>query len=302
MVGESLLGRARTVGNLGGSVYSARKLLRAVQAEMVIGLGGYASVPVLIAARSLGLHTAIHECNASPGLANRLLGRIVDRVYLGFEAAAAEFRSQRTVVTGNPVRSDVASLVKEKHEPPCRERPVRILITGGSQGSAFLNHQAPALLRRLMDHDFSLEVRHQSGEDQLALVRGVYKRVGLTALVTTFIDDIAEAYRWADFAITCAGAATLSELAIAGLPALLVPLSSAARDHQTSNAAAFASAAGLCWVNEAAWQPEVLVSKIGALLSHHGQWLQASELLREAAKPYADDALVAGCEAAMLGR
>ena len=145
MVGRNLLGKAMTAGNLGGAIHRARRLLRSVRAELVIGLGGYPSVPVLIAARSLGLRTAIHECNAAPGMANKLLGRIVDRVYLGFEAATAQFRTERTLVTGNPVRADVAALAGEKRNPPGRGRPARIFVTGGSQGSAFLNREAPAL-------------------------------------------------------------------------------------------------------------------------------------------------------------
>jgi len=302
MAGQSLLVKARTVANLTGAVHRARKLLRAVRADMVIGLGGYASVPVLIAARSLGLHTAIHECNAVPGLANKLLGRIVDRVYLGFNVAAVEFQSRHTLVTGNPVRSDVASLAEEKHYPPTTGRRARILITGGSQGSAFLNRQVPALLSRLSDLDFDIEVRHQAGELEVELVRRAYEHAGLRAEVTPFVEDIVDAYRWADFAITCAGAATLSELAIVALPALLVPLSSAPRNHQMYNAAAFANAAGTCWVNEDDWQPDALVPRIGALLRHQAQWMEASRRLRQAAKPDAGRLLVADCEASMGNR
>ena len=134
MAGENLLGKARTVGNLGGAVGRARKLLRTARAELVIGLGGYASVPVLLAARSLGLRTAIHESNATPGLANKLLERIVDRVYLGFDEAAPHFQSQLALATGNPIRPDVALLGEHERRPPERERPVRILITGGFSG------------------------------------------------------------------------------------------------------------------------------------------------------------------------
>jgi UDP-N-acetylglucosamine--N-acetylmuramyl-(pentapeptide) pyrophosphoryl-undecaprenol N-acetylglucosamine transferase len=205
-------------------------------------------------------------------------------------------------VIGNPVRPDVALLAEDKRSPPGRERPVRILVTGGSQGSAFLNRHAPALLRRLSDDVFTLEMRHQAGEDEVEAVRDAYERAGLRASVTSFVDDIASAYRWADFAITCAGAATLSELAIAALPALLVPLSSAARNHQVSNAATFASAAGICWVNEETWRPDALVPKIATLLRHQGLWLDASARLRQAAKPHAGRTLVADCEAAMPER
>jgi len=287
--------------NLAGAFFRARKLLRAAQTELVIGLGGYASVPVLFAARSLKLRTAIHECNADPGLANKLLGRIVDRVYLGFDVAAAHFRARKTLVIGNPVRSDVALLAEAERRPPGHDRPVNILVTGGSQGSTFLNRHAPALFRRLSDDGLNLEIRHQAG-DHTEIARAAYEQAGLRAFVSSFVDDIASAYRWADFAITCAGAATLSELAAGALPALLVPLSSAARNHQESNAATFASTAGSCWVHESAWNPDTLAPKIAALLNHQGMWLEASARLRRAAKPHAGRMLVADCEAAMPDR
>ena len=299
MVGRNLLGKAFTIGNLGGAIHRARRLLRSVSAELVIGLGGYPSVPVLIAARSLGLRTAIHECNAAPGLANKLLGRIVDRVYLGFEVAAAQFRTKRTLVTGNPVRFDVAALAEERRMPPGRGRPVHIFITGGSQGSAFFNQEAPALLKRLLEYDLKLEVRHQCGNSELEPIRDAYRRAGLAAVVTPFVDDIAATYRWADFAVSCAGAATLSELAMAALPALLVPLASAARNHQVSNAIAFANVAGTCWVDEEAWKPDGVAASVATLLRDQGLWSAASARLRRAAMPYAGRTIVEDCEASM---
>jgi len=302
MVGENLLGKGRTLANIGGAFLSARKLLQAAHAELVIGLGGYASVPVLMAARSLGLHTAIHECNADPGLANKLLSRIVDRVYLGFETAAAHFQQNHSLVIGNPVRPDVALLAADKRHPPAGDRPARLLVTGGSQGSAFLNRKVPELLKRLSSDGFTLDIRHQAGEQDVQAVRSSYQQAGLRATVSSFVDDIAASYQWADFAITCAGAATLSELAVAGVPSLLVPLSSAARNHQVSNAATFAAASGSCWVSESSWQPDNLASEIARLLRHQRLWLEASARLRQAAKPHAARMLVDDCEAAIAQR
>ena len=212
LVGESLLGKARTVGSLGGAVIRARRMLIEAKPDLVIGFGGYASVPTMLAARSLRVPTAIHECNAVAGLANKMLGRFVDRVYLGFEAAAGQFQAGRALVTGNPVRPDVGALAARPHHPPSPGQPSRILVTGGSQGSPFLNRHVPALLSRLAAGGLTLEVLHQSGQTDCESVREAYRNAGLKASVIPFVDDMAEAYQWADFAIACSGAATLAEV------------------------------------------------------------------------------------------
>jgi UDP-N-acetylglucosamine--N-acetylmuramyl-(pentapeptide) pyrophosphoryl-undecaprenol N-acetylglucosamine transferase len=161
IVGENLPGKMRAIATLGNGVLAARHKLLAAGADLVIGFGGYASVPTILAARSLGLPTAIHESNAVAGLANRMLGRFVDRVYLGFDAAAAQFPAGRALVTGNPVRSDVQALAAQLHHPPSPQRPCHILVTGGSQGSAFLNREMPKFLKRLADANLEIKVFHR---------------------------------------------------------------------------------------------------------------------------------------------
>jgi UDP-N-acetylglucosamine--N-acetylmuramyl-(pentapeptide) pyrophosphoryl-undecaprenol N-acetylglucosamine transferase len=302
IVGESLLGKVRTVGGLGTAVMRARQLLIEAKPELVIGFGGYASVPTMLAARSLGVPTAIHECNVVAGLANKMLGRFVDRIYLGFEAATGQFQAGRVLVTGNPVRPDVGALAALPHHPPSSERPFRILVTGGSQGSSFLNRHVPSLLRSLAGDGTSLEVLHQSGEADCDLVREAYRDNGLKASIIPFVDDMAASYQWADFAISCSGAATLAELAIAGLPVLLVPLSTAPKNHQVSNAAAFAQMTGHCWLSEDRWEPDALREKIAGLLHNQASWRDASEGVRRFARPDASRMLVADCEAIIRAR
>ena len=302
IVGESLFGKVRTVGGLAGAFMRARQMLIEAKPELVVGFGGYASVPTILAARSLGMLTAIHECNVVPGLANKMLGRFVDRIYLGFEAATGQFQTGRVLVTGNPVRPDVGALASRPHDPSSSERPFRILVTGGSQGSPFLNRHVPSLLARLAADSVSLEVLHQSGQADCDSVRKVYRDNGLKASVTPFVDDMAQAYQWADFAISCSGAATLAELAIAGLPVLLVPLSTAPKNHQVSNAAAFAQITTNCWLSEDHWEPDALREKITLLFGNQASWRDASERVRRFAKPDASQMMVADCEAFIQAR
>jgi UDP-N-acetylglucosamine--N-acetylmuramyl-(pentapeptide) pyrophosphoryl-undecaprenol N-acetylglucosamine transferase len=297
LVGESLLRKARSVGSLGSAVLQARRMLIAAKPDLVIGFGGYASVPTILAARSLRVPTAVHECNAIAGLANKMLAQLVDRVYLGFETATRQFRAGRVLVTGNPVRPDVGALGTQRHHPPSPERPARILVTGGSQGSSFLNRHVPRLLSRLAAGGLTLDVLHQSGQADSETVREAYREAGLSASVAPFVDDMAAAYQWADFAIACSGAATLAEVSIVGLPALLVPLLTAAKNHQSFNAAAFASVTGSSWLNEDDWLPDVLVGQIARLFRDPVAWREASESVRRFAKPDASRTLVDDCEA-----
>jgi len=295
VIGQSLFGKLRTVGGLGTAIMRARRILTEVKPDLIIGFGGYVSVPTMLAARSLGILTAIHESNAVAGLANRLLGRFVDRVYLGFESAAPQFHPGRTVVTGNPVRPDVRLLAAQRRDPPMRQ-PFRILVTGGSQGSPFLNRQVPSLLNRLARLGLRVKIRHQSGPDDSDRVRMEYRRRGLQASVAAFLHDMAETYRWADLVVSCAGAATLAELATMGTPVLLVPLSKAAGNHQFSNAAAFAHVTGGWWQSEDRWNPDDWSTTIAGLLRDPAAWRRASEGVRRIAKPDASRMLVADCE------
>jgi len=232
---------------------AARALLRERGIELVIGSGGYVSAAPLLAARQLGLATAIIEPNVAPGLTNRILGRLVDRIYLGSDTARGFFSPQRTLVTGVPVRADLR--VKTA---PRRPGPPRALVTGGSGGSPFLNRAAPALLTALRARLLGLDVHHQCGSGDAPAIGAVYRAAGVDAHVEPFIADMPAAYEWADVAITAAGAVTLAELAAAGVPALAVPLSTAAEDHQTANARAFAAAGHGHWTSERDWDVDSL--------------------------------------------
>jgi UDP-N-acetylglucosamine--N-acetylmuramyl-(pentapeptide) pyrophosphoryl-undecaprenol N-acetylglucosamine transferase len=293
LLGVGAAGKLRALAALARGTATARPVLRAARSELVLGLGGYASAGAILGARTLGLRTVIHEANAVAGVANRLLGRFTDRVLLGSPAAATAFSAAATDVTGVPVRTALADAAP-------RTRPTadafRVLVVGGSGGSAFLNARVPDLLARLGAGGIAVAVHHQTGSGEIERVTAAYAGSGVAATVSAYIDDIGAAYRWADMAITCAGAGTLAELALVGLPALLVPLATAALDHQTANARAFAAQTGLPWSSENAWDAAALATRLRTLATSPDARAAAAAGVRTAARPDAAHAVVTACE------
>lgn len=280
----------------------ARRILRARGVHLVLGFGGYATAGAVLAARSLGLPAAIHEANAFSGRANRLLGRTADRVFLGHAAAASAWPAGRCAVTGTPVRPCIAALGEQPRRPPVlAQRPARLLVLGGARGAAFFSPRLPPLLKALAARGVAAEVRHQIGAGDAGEVRAAYAAAAIAAQVDAFIDDIAAAYAWADVVIARAGASTIAELALVGLPSLLVPLSTAADDHQSANAAAHAAGGAALWVRESDWNTDSLSASLAPLLGDPEVWQAAAARARRRAVPAAADAIVDQCEE-MLSR
>lgn len=297
LVGAGVLGKVRGLLGLMQGIWACRRLLRQEQVDVVLGVGGYASGAALLAARILGLRTAIHESNAVPGLTNKVLGRLVDRVYLGFDAARDAFPASKTQVVGNPVRPEIAALSEQERQPAGLDAARQVLVVGGSQGALYLNQNVPALLGALAGRGVRLRVRHQVGKLDAAPVEQAYVAAGIDAEVVSYIDDMAAELQRADFAITRSGSGTVAELAAAGLPALLVPFPFAAGDHQAANAAAFCAEGAGVWCRQGDWDVEKLAASIEPLLTDNASWIRASAAARAVAKPAAAAAIVADCEA-----
>lgn len=296
-----LSGRARALRRIVSGVLAARRLFGDEGVEMVIGFGSYASGAAILAARSLGLLTAVHEANTVPGMATRLLGRRVHRVYLGVPMSASWYRPSQARVVGTPVRREIALLAGvPRHYPEAR--PLRVFVIGGTWGAPFLAREVPPLLGRLGELGAPLEVWHQVGSPPLAPVANAYRVARVTARLVPRVDDMAEAYRWADFVIARSGAGVIAELSLAGLPALLVPWSEAADDHQAGNARAFADAGAGLWVRESDWSCHTLALKLKELVAHAHEWRQASAAARSMARPDAAKALAVDALTLLAGR
>jgi UDP-N-acetylglucosamine--N-acetylmuramyl-(pentapeptide) pyrophosphoryl-undecaprenol N-acetylglucosamine transferase len=287
LLGTSPVGKAKAMTNLAAGVAGARRLLGASGAALVVGFGGYASAGAVLAGRSLGLPTAIHEANVVPGLANRLLARVVDRVYVASDRAFESLGGKR-VVTGTPIRRALAGSGRVRTPGS----PVRILVTGGSLGSAFLNEHAPELLGRVVSSGVALLVTHQSGDAAESPIAAAYDRAGVDAAVVRYLDDMARAYGEADFAVARAGAGTIAELAAAGLPSLLVPLPGLAGDHQTENARAYCALGAGILASESGWESDGIAARVGALLDDTAAYARMSARAREAAMPDAASRIV----------
>lgn len=226
--GMGILAKIKAPWMLLDACRQALQVLRKRKPDAVLGMGGFVSGPGALMAKLLGIPLLIHEQNSIPGTTNRWLCRIADRVMQAFPES---FKAKTgAITTGNPLRS---SFQKLPPKPLWDEsRPLRILVVGGSQGAQALNETVPQALAE-MSH---IAVKHQTGAAMQPAVEEAYREHSVDADVTAFIDDMAAAYQWADMAICRAGAMTVSELAAAGLPAVLIPFPFAIDDHQTANA------------------------------------------------------------------
>ena len=291
---EDWLGQARAAVCLPAAIRAARRILIREKAELVIGTGGYASFGACAAAYTLGVPVVIHEANAEPGIANRILEQLADLVCVGRPETSAHFR-RRTVVTGVPAGNI------ERSRPP-DGKPWRILVLGGSEGSPLLNRQAPPLFAELRRRGLMFSIRHLSGLADPASIERAYAAAGVAAEVDSFIDPISSIYADASLALTSAGSRTLAELAAAGVPSLLVPLEGAAQNHQAANAHLYASLVGEGLVIEEPWDMATIAALIEKLLNNpdalHALGRRASDCWR----PNAARDMVYACERYLFGR
>ncbi len=259
--GRGFIARFRVLGLLLKSLGQSRKILRSFGPDVVVGVGGYASVPALLAAKTMGIPYLIHEQNAWPGLANRLLGRWAKRVCLSFDEADRAFYRSATVLTGNPVRAAMETCPGLNDDRNC------LLVFGGSQGANAINRVIVAALPLLEEWRDRLEIIHQTGEQDYAeTVQGYRDNNWPETAVTPFIKDMAGAYARSTLIVCRAGATTIAELTACGRPAILVPYPHAAAGHQSTNARAMAAKGAAMTMEETDLTPERLATLIKGLL------------------------------------
>ncbi len=251
VVGRGWRGKAELVPKLTKSLIQAKIIMGNFKPDLVIGVGGYASVPVLLIAKMTGIPYLIHEQNAIPGLSNRLLGKYAKTICLSFADSGGGFNQTKTLVTGNPLRQGLETVQAQVPEPG------KLLIFGGSRGAHAINQTVLKMLPLLRDWEGRPEILHQTGEEDFAQVQQGYRDAGFDPeQVVPFIDDMTTAYAEASLVICRAGATTLAELAVCGRAAILIPFPHAAGDHQTANAKALENAGAAIAVPQRELVPE----------------------------------------------
>jgi UDP-N-acetylglucosamine--N-acetylmuramyl-(pentapeptide) pyrophosphoryl-undecaprenol N-acetylglucosamine transferase len=254
------------------ALFQALQVFRRFKPNCVLGMGGFASGPGGVSAWLLRVPLVIQEQNAVPGTTNRLLARLARVVLEGFAGA---FGSTKAIFSGNPVRSEIADMPDPQQRGVGTHQPMRLLVVGGSLGAQALNQAVPQALA-LMPESSRPTVRHQAGPSQYTATLNYYQAAGVAGSVSPYLDEMAEAYAWADVVVCRAGALTVSELAAAGLPALLVPYPHAIDDHQTRNAQ------WLCARGGAILMPQSELSA-ASLAQQLTTWAQAPDQLGEMA-------------------
>ena len=304
VMGRGPAGRLLGIASLLLATLPALRALHRFRADIVISVGGYAALPATLAARLLRRPLILVEPNAIPGRVNRLCARLAALVFTGFESARTRFPAlgdapERVRCVGIPLRRALVEAFRGTREARTGTRPLHLLVFGGSQGARQLNEAMIEALPRIAEAE--IEVFHQTGERDRARVADAYTKSGVDAVVAAFEPDMPARYRWADLALCRAGALTVAELALAGLPALLVPYPYAADDHQRANARELEAAGAARCLEAGALDGERVAREIVGLASEPDALSAMSAAARERGRPRAAEEIVAQC-AALLAR
>lgn len=301
--GRGLLGLIKAPFLVVYAVLQALKVMRNIKPDVVLGFGGFASGPGGVAAKLSGKPLVIHEQNAVAGTTNRMLAKFATKVLAAFPGAFSKTNIKDELVVGNPVRAQIKDLSSPAQRFTLRAQqqlPLQLLVVGGSLGAKAINELIPAAIAELPQH-LRPVIWHQTGRNHAQATIGLYAQHQVSAKVEEFIDDMAAAYAWADLVICRAGALTVSELMMAGVAAVLIPLPSAIDDHQTFNAKNLSDAgAGISLV-----QKDVTAAKLAALLltelANRDHLLTMAEKAQQLAKPLAATQVADICEEVARG-
>ncbi|MHB8417409.1 MAG: undecaprenyldiphospho-muramoylpentapeptide beta-N-acetylglucosaminyltransferase [Myxococcales bacterium] len=283
------------------ALFQSFALLGRHRPDVVVGVGGYASGPVILAAWLRRIPTAVQEQNASPGLTNRILGRFARAVFTAFPEAARHFPARKVHLLGNPIRRALMDNFLAPAAPT--GKPFSLLVFGGSQGAHVLNLRALESLSHLPPAlAASMRIVHQTGPKDLAQVREGYGAAKVAADVREFIDDMSGAYQAADLVLCRAGATTLAELTVCKKAAILVPFAAAADDHQTQNAAAMVAAGAAVAIAERELTGERLAREIVRLAEHPEARLAMEKAAGRLGRPEAAREIADVCAQLAAGR
>jgi UDP-N-acetylglucosamine--N-acetylmuramyl-(pentapeptide) pyrophosphoryl-undecaprenol N-acetylglucosamine transferase len=282
MKGKSLLKAAWSGLKLPWSLVESLWIIRGFAPHVVLGVGGYSAGPVCLAARVMGVPSAVHEQNSFPGVTNRLLCRVVNRVFISFEESRRHFSGGSIHLTGNPIRPEFVTAGTRLSR---NGKPFTVAVVGGSQGARAINETVVEALALLKRGNRACRVIHQTGELDYERTAGLYREKGLEAEVMPFIQDMAALYREADLVVSRAGAGAVFEMAAMGKPSLLIPYPFAANRHQETNAQFLAGAGAAEMILQENLTGEVLAQRIAALMEDRAGLEKMGQAARRVSKP-----------------
>ena len=292
------LGALRGLLRLPRALWQARRVVRTFAPDAVIGVGGYASGPVVLMARLRGVPTAICEQNSIPGMTNKMLGRVARAVFVSFDGTRRFFKPRKTVVSGNPVRRELVQKLLGDAGPSTTTAGdrVHVLVSGGSLGAVAVNELASEALIALA-RTTPLSIVHQTGDKSLDATAQRYAAAGVAAECRAFITDMADAYQRADLVICRAGATTVAELAISGKPALFIPYPFAADNHQEVNARDMAKAGAALVFKQSELTADKLADALRPLISDAARRTEMGARMKSLARPRAAATVIDWCVA-----
>ncbi len=286
--GRGLTAQIRSLLKLPMGIWESVRMIREFRPHLVIGVGGYSSGPVVLAARLLGAKIVLHEQNRLPGIANRMLSLFADRVCVSFPPSREKGfppsvrESGRICVTGNPVRKEILRIGEK--ESGHHDKPFTVLITGGSQGAHRINMTMTEAVKHLKELQ-KFRLVHQTGSLDESAVRQAYADAGISSEVRPFFTDMPLQYRDADLILCRAGASTVAEIAAMGKPAIFIPFPYAADDHQTQNARSLVQAGAADMIAEKELDAQKLAEKIEFYAKHPELLKTMAEKAKKFGKP-----------------
>lgn len=285
---KGVMGKAKGVMNLGIGIVQSMKIIRNLKPSVVVGFGGYPSVPGLYAAQKLGIPTIIHEQNAIIGKANAMLAGKAEKIALSLPDVVGldENEKNRCIVTGNPVRADIAALYSKPYPALDRDGTLRILVLGGSLGASVFSNVVPEALSKLsVSYKNRLDIVQQCRPEDLPKTREKYAAANIKAFLSVFFEDMATELERAHLVITRSGASTVAEVTTAGRPAIFVPYPHHKDQQQKMNADAVADIGGAWVMTESGFTPEALLARIETFLQNPETLFRAAENASQCGKP-----------------
>lgn len=294
--GLGIFGKLKAAFKIPGALFQSSSIINQFKPDIIIGVGGYSSGPVALAAWLKGIPVVVQEQNILPGITNKIMGRFASRIHVSFDESLEFFNAEKVMMSGNPVRQTILDARQRRDQRKADEqsRLFTLLVAGGSQGARSVNKAMVEALGFLTDKE-NLHVIHQTGETDFESVRDAYVREGISAEVSAFYTDMDVRYERADLVICRAGATTLSEITVMGLPSILIPFPFAADNHQVKNALSLVDKEAAEMIEDKELTGEYLASRLTYFRENPDELWRMEKASMAYGKPEAAKTIVEDC-------